>query len=123
MLLNEFFGSYAFKTDARKNKEDDRIKDEDLVSEVFEYIINDDDLHKSEFFPIAEKVIKEATKEQKSDLWMPLATKGCIRFYKENEMKEDPKKIFNMEMREELCDKLAEHYQSDILKGTYNLGK
>lgn len=123
MLLNEFFGSYDFKTGSNKHDEDAKMKEADLVSEVFEYIINDDNLHKTDFFPIAEKVVKEATKEQKSDLWMPLATKGCINYYKENEMKDDPKKIFTMEMRKDLCDKLAEHYQGDILKGIYNLGK
>ncbi len=122
MLLNEFFGSYTFKTGSNKTDEDARMKEADLVAEVFEYIINNDALHKTEFFPIAEKVVREATKEHKSDLWMPLATKGCVKFYKENEMKEDPKKIFTVEMRKELCNKLAEHYQGDILKGIYNLG-
>jgi hypothetical protein len=125
MLLNEFFGNYAFKTgnDHATSKEDAKIKEADLCDDVFEYIINNDKLHKEEFFPIAEKVVKEATKEQKSDLWMPMATKGCMQFYKENKMKEDPKKIFTMEMRKKICDKLAEHYQGDILKGIYNLGK
>jgi uncharacterized protein YpiB (UPF0302 family) len=125
MLLNEFFGNYAFKTgsDNATSKEDAKMKEDDLCNDVFEYIINNDKLHKEEFFPIAEKVVREATKEHNSDLWMPMANKGCMQFYKENKMKEDPKKIFTMEMRKELCSKIAEHYQGDILKGIYNLGK
>jgi len=123
MLLNEFFGSYNFKTSNDKHNKDAEMKEADLVSEIFEYIINNDDLHKEDFLPVAEQMARTATKEQKSDLWMPMANKGCLKFYKENKMKEDPKKIFTMEMRKELCNKLAEHYQGDILKGIYNLGK
>lgn len=123
MLLNEFFGSYTFKTDTNKKDEDSRLKEESLIADVFEYIINNDSLHKEEFLPIAEQIIKHPTQEQKSDVWMPLATKGCVKFYKENKMREDPKQIFTKEMRKELCAKLAEHYQGDILKGIYNLGK
>lgn len=123
MLLNEFFGSFNFKSSSSKKDEDMRLKNEALCDDVLEYIINNDSLHKTMFFPIAEKLIKEATKEHDSDIWLPLVNKGCMGFYKMAEMKENPNKIFTKELRKELCDKLAEHYQSDILKGMYKLGK
>jgi hypothetical protein len=125
MLLNEFFGNYAFKTgnDNATSKEDAKLRQEDLCNDVFEYIINNDKLHKEDFFTIAEKLIKEATKEHDPSIWIPIANKGCMQFYKENKMKEDPKKLFTAEMRKELCSKISEHYQGDILKGIYNLGK
>jgi uncharacterized protein YpiB (UPF0302 family) len=123
MLLNEFFGSYNFKSKATNSNEELKVKNDGLCADVLEYIINNDSLHKNVFFPIAEKLIKEATKEYKSDVWMPLANKGCMSFYKMAEMKDNPTKIFPEEFRKELCEKLAEHYQSDILKGLYKLGK
>lgn len=123
MLLNEFFGSFNFKSDTNKKEEDTRIKNERLCDDIFEYIINNDSLHKTLFFPIAEKLIKEATKEHDTDLWLPMVNKGCMGFYRMAEMKENPNKVFTKEFRKELCDKLAEHYQNDILKGIYNLGK
>jgi hypothetical protein len=124
MLLNEFFGSYNFKhSKSASHDEELKLKNEALCNDVLEYILNNDNLHKTSFFSIAEKVVREATKEHKTDLWMPLAEKGCLEFYKFSEMKEDPRKVFSKEFREDLCDRLAEHYQSDILKGVYNLGK
>lgn len=123
MLLNEFFGSYNFKTKSSKSDEELKVKNDELCAEVLEYIINNDSLHKTTFFPIAEKLIKEATKEHKSDIWMPLVNKGCMGFYRAAEMKDNPNKVFSEEFRKDLCDKVAEHYQTDILKGMYKLGK
>jgi hypothetical protein len=123
MLLNEFFGSHDFKSKSKSSDEELKVKNSALCDNVLEYILNNDHLHKTMFFPIAEKLIKEATKEHKSEIWMPLANKGCMGFYKMSEMKDNPKRVFPEEFRKELCDKLAEHYQNDILKGMYKLGK
>jgi hypothetical protein len=123
MLLNEFFGSQDFKSKSKSSDEELKVKNSALCDNVLEYIINNDNLHKTMFFPIAEKLIKEATKEHKSEIWMPLANKGCMGFYKMSEMKDNPNRVFPEEFRKELCDKLAEHYQNDILKGMYKLGK
>jgi hypothetical protein len=54
---------------------------------------------------------------------MPIVNKGCMEFYSATKMKENPREIFTEEFREELCQKMAEHYTPDILKGVYNLGK
>jgi hypothetical protein len=123
MLLNEFFGSHDFKSKSKSSDEELKVKNSALCDNVLEYIINNDNLHKTMFFPIAEKLIREATKEHKSEIWMPLANKGCMGFYKMSEMKDNPNRVFPEEFRKELCDKLAEHYQNDILKGMYKLGK
>jgi hypothetical protein len=126
MLLNEFFGlSNKFEEEGKKpaKKEKDPEQNKSLGSDILEYIINNDRLHKTDFFTIAEKIVIEATKEHKSDVWMPLVNKGCMEFYRMTEMKENPKEIFPEKFRKELCDRLAEHYQNDILKGVYDLGK
>lgn len=122
MKLYEFFGNYSFNT-GKNHEEDKKVQEEDLAEQVFEYIINNDNLQKTEFFPIAEKIFKEATKDQSSVVWMPMVNKGCMEFYRRNEMKDNPKKVFTKELRERICNRMAEHYQADILKGTYQLGK
>ena len=98
MLLNEFFGNYAFKTgnDNATSKEDAKLRQEDLCNDVFEYIINNDKLHKEDFFTIAEKLIKEATKEHDPSIWIPIANKGCMQFYKENKNSSRRHKKFNL---------------------------
>jgi spermidine synthase len=125
MLLNEFFGTINLKNnpESSKKEEHQKVKQQGLSSDVFEYIINNDKLHKTVFFPIAEKVVKESTKEQDPKVWMPIVNKGCMEFYSATKMKENPREIFTEEFREELCQKMAEHYTPDILKGVYNLGK
>jgi spermidine synthase len=125
MLLNEFFGTINLKNnpESSKKEEHQKVKQQGLSSDVFEYIINNDKLHKTVFFPIAEKVVKESTKEQDPKVWMPIVNKGCMEFYSATKMKDNPREIFTEEFREELCQKMAEHYTPDILKGVYNLGK
>jgi hypothetical protein len=123
MLLNEFFGSMKFNVNGTPNKDESKERTEGLADEIFEFIINDDYLYKKTFFPIAEKIVKEATKEHDIKEWMPMVNKGCMKFYEQANMTEDPKQIFSKEFREEMCARLADHYQPDILKGIYNLGK
>lgn len=124
MLLNEFFGHINLKPFKSSTDEEDRkLKEEGMFEDIVEFIINDDTLHKKVFFPIAEEIVRKPAEEHKPDVWLPLVNKGCMKFYRENELKEDPAKLFNKKFREELCTRLAEHYNKDILKGVYDLGK
>lgn len=124
MLLNEFFGSLKINVNGRPLKDDEKkLKEEGMLEDVFEYIINDDTLHKTVFFPIAEEMGNSPTKEHLPEEWMPLANKGCMKFYNKFKLKENPKELFHKKFREDLCSRLSEHYNGDILKGTYKLGK
>jgi len=125
MLLNEFFGSINLKTNTESSKKEEhkKVKQQALADDIFEYIINNNKLHKNVFFPIAEKIVKEATKEHDPKMWMPIVNKGCMEFYNHIKLKDNPKELFTEEFREELCHKMAEHYNRDILTGIYNLGK
>lgn len=124
MLLNEFFGRLKINTGGKPSKDDEKkLKEEGMLEDVFEFIINDDALHKNVFFPIAEQMGNSPTKEHKPEEWMPLANKGCMKFYNKLNLKENPKELFTKKFREDLCSRLAEHYNGDILKGIYKLGK
>lgn len=124
MLLNEFFGRLNIKNDKpSKNEENDKLQETQMLEDILEYIINDDNLHKKVFFPIAEEIGNKPTAEHTPEVWMPLANKGCMKFYHKFDLKENPTKLFSKEFRESLCTRLSEHYNSDILKGMYQLGK
>ena len=124
MLLNEFFGQLKIKANGKPSEnEEQALKEDGMLEDVLEFILNDDTLHKTVFFPIAEEIGRNATKEQRPDAWMPLANKGCMKFYNKFNLKESPKQLFHKKFREDLCSRLAEHYNGDILKGIYDLGK
>ena len=124
MLLNEFFGRLNVRTGGKpSNDEDKKLKEEGMLEDIFEFIINDDTLHKTAFFPIAEEIGNKPAEEHKPETWMPLANKGCMKFYNKFDLKENPKELFHKKFREDLCTRLAEHYNGDILKGIYKLGK
>jgi hypothetical protein len=123
MLLNEFFGHFNVKSEKKNTDEDLKLKEEGMCDDIFEFILNDDDLHKRVFFPIAEEIVNKPTTDHTPDEWLPMVNKGCMKFYHRNALKEDPSTLFNKKFRENLCHKLADHYNPDILKGIYDLGK
>ena len=118
MLLNEFFG----KAETPKLDDKDKFEENQLQDDVFEYIINQDDLHKKYVMPIAKEIYASKSKERDPKVWLPLVNKGCLKFYKERNMSEDPNDVFDKELRRELCHRFAEHFHEDILKDEYKLG-
>lgn len=119
MLLNEFFKSPNKHLDFSKKN-----NDQDLHDKLFWYILDNDKLHKEHFFPIAKKLkdIKECGDDVVLELFMPMVKDGCREYYKENKLTGKIHKKFPLEMREELCSKLYDHYYDDIKKGKYKLG-
>jgi hypothetical protein len=124
MLLNEFFGP-AIKA-GRKQEGADQESDGN-TNEVFWYIIDHDRLHKDYFHPLAQKIKHdhENNKLDRADCirkFMPMVEKGCMEFYHHHKMKQKPGKMFPKEMREDLCERLFDHYCDDIIKDKYKLG-
>ena len=123
MLLNEFFGKAidAGKKQALKKDDDNKMNDN-----VFWFILDHDRLHKEYFHPLASKIKKESlsgkiNKEKTVANFMPMVEKGCLEYYHKNKMKGKPAKLFPKEMREELCEKLYDHFVEDITKDKYRL--
>lgn len=128
MNLFEFFGKPLDLGPSNSKDKDDPTKmepeeREQLATDVFHYIINDDDIHKKMFLPLARKIHKNPAIEHKPDAWLPIVNKGCIEFYKEHKMMGDPLDLFDKEFRGDLCKKLADFNHKHILMGEYNLGK
>lgn len=129
MKLYEFFGVPTYEEN--KDSRDDLTgktadQEEKLADEIYWFILDDDDLHKEHFIPLAKEInekISSPNFDRKSYVkkWLPMVNKGCMKFYKKNEMTEDPKDAFTVEMRKGLCERLAEQFFDDIEKGEYKL--
>lgn len=123
MKLFEFFGR---SINLDKPKQDDR-RDKELDHDLFWFILDHDKLHKDYFFPLARKIksthkTESYNKEQVVAEFMPMVEKGCKEYYIKNKMQGKLGKAFPKELREELCEKLYNHYYEDIIKDCYNLG-
>ena len=125
MLLNEFFGKAI---DASKPLPSGNSDDKNLTDRVFWFIIDHDKLHKDFFIPIATKVKKTQgtdsfNKEKTVASFMPMVERGCLEYYQTEKLKGSPGKLFPKDFREELCERLFNHYFEDIIKDQYNLGQ
>ena len=124
MNLFEFFGSHDNKgSDSRRQDEQNKEQEKALFLDIFEYMLNSDNLHKKFFLPTAKKVHESPTKEHNSKIWLPLVNRACMEFYNKFELKENPTELFTEEFRKNMCDKCADYHQKHILTGEYNLGK
>jgi len=119
MLLKEFFGR-AIKVGKKMGLE--RGDDNNLLNNLFYFVIDHDKLYKEYFLPIAKKIKNEdLSKENCIVEFMPMVKKGCMEYYKANKMKGALSKCFPKELREELCEKLHDHYREGLLKNEYKI--
>jgi len=122
MKLLEFFGkSLATTKSSEKNKTD--FSNDDL----FWFMVDNDKLHKKHFFPLAKKIKESHNKNRKDNAnivaeFMPMVKEGCLDFYAKQKMVGKPGKLFPKDMREEMCQRLYDHYYEDVIKGEYKLG-
>lgn len=120
MLLNEFFGKTL---KPQKNKDSDLTKSDDL----FWFILDHDKLHKDHFFPVAKKIksgIKKNTVKKDECIMelKPMVEKGCLEYYHSHKMSGKPSKLFPKELRDDMCNRLYDHYYENIKKNNFELG-
>lgn len=128
MKLFEFFGKMSFDKDEERDTFSlSKEEEENLEDALFSYILEDDDLHKKYFMPIAKSLkaryhdhSDDASKDWKQ--WLPMVNKGCIKYFEENDVPGDPKDTFNQKLRKALCQRFEIHYRTDIMNDEYNLG-
>ena len=129
MKLYEFFGSMTHDVNEKAEKDPNKMNKEDeeqLADDVFWFIVDDDDLHKKYFMPIArelKKTLGDDSYTHDYKVWKPMTTAGCIKYYEENDVPGNPKETFNKKFRIDLCKRLSDHFHKDIVKGEYDLGQ
>lgn len=105
-----------------EKEKDDKAMHDDL----FWFFIDHDRLHKDYVVPIGKK-IKQAKKDKNAkqqilvDEFMPMVERGCKEYYIKKKLEGHPDKLFSKEMKEEMCQRLYDHYYEDMLKGEYKL--
>lgn len=124
MLLKEFFGRAikVGKESDKKNGNQDQENDD-----LFWYIVDHDKLHKDYFLPLAQKIKKQSARGQSDKTecimeFMPMVNKGCMEYYKHKKLNGKLGKLFPKQLREDLCEKLYDHYYEDIINDCYTLG-
>lgn len=118
MKLFEFFSKNLDIKSSEKEKSRDFDKDE-----LFFYILDNDDLHKKYFFRNAKKLKKVdgCSREMMLECWMPMIKEGCEKYYEKKKLFGSFEKLFDKDLRENLCERLHEHYFEDIQKGVYEI--
>ena len=122
MKLNEFFGNFNHDVNAENNKDTATLSKEqehELADNVFWYILDDDDLHKKYFMPIAKELAKKYanTKDDASldwKVWSPMVNSGCMKYWEENNIRQHPTDTFSKDFRRDLCKRLEDHYHTEI---------
>jgi len=119
MKLFEFFGRTSAPKQSSDKEDDNFSKDE-----LFWFLIDNDNLYKKYVFPIAKKIKKKRTLPKESIIkeFLPMVNKGCLEFAEDKKIFGKPSKLFSKELREELCERLYDHYRDDIVKDQYKLG-
>lgn len=121
MLLNEFFGK---SIKVHKSVDAKRDSGDDLLNRLFYYTLEHDKIFKEYFFPVAIKIKnnKSMGKDQCLKEFMPMVERACKEYYKSNKMTGKLGKAFPKPLREELCEKLYDHYREGILNDEYKVG-
>jgi hypothetical protein len=124
MKLFEFFGNINHdpnQEDKRDPQSPSKEEEQELCDNVFWFILDDDELHKKHFMPIAKELkakyantADDASHDWKS--WIPMVNSGCMKYYKENKIEKNPSKTFSKDFRKDLCKRLEDHYRESIEK-------
>lgn len=132
MNLYEFFGVPTYEENKDDPKSRDRLDsrkqqdEEKLENDLYWFILDDDQLHKEYFIPLAHEInkkikSKDFDRSEYIKRWAPMINKGCMKFYDQQEMTEHPKDIFSKDLRKSLCQRISDQSITDIEKGEYNL--
>ena len=119
MLLNEFFGRTL---KPQQTKDSDRNRADDL----YWFILDHNKLHKDHFYPVARKIKsglkKNKVKKDECDMELkPMVEKGCMEYYQARKLSGKPAKLFPKELRDDMCNRLYDHYHEHIKKGDYKI--
>ena len=122
MKLYEFFGNINFDPNKEESRDPEALgkeEEQELCDNVYWFILDDDDLHKKFFMPIAKELKKkyaDTTDDASHDwkVWIPMVNAGCMKFYKEHNIEQHPSDVFTKDFRKSICKRLEDHYHEAI---------
>jgi len=112
MLLTEFFGK---SIDVRRGSDKDQDANE-KTDDLFWFILDHDRLHKDYFLPLRKKIKSQHNRKEIIDALLPMVTKGCKEYYIHKKLKGSLEKAFSEELKQDVCEKLYDHYTTGLKK-------
>lgn len=109
MRLLEFF-SVNNNDDSKEEAKDEVRKD------LMAYILDNDDVYKADLLPLVKKLKAGQDEESLKDDFLKVVNDCCIKFYKEEEFKHDPNKVFPLSMRRQAVNDLIKLYKNSFKK-------
>jgi len=109
MKLLEFFS-------VNNNENDEDISKEQTEKDLMAYILDDDDIYKEKMLPLIHKLKKNESIDTLKDEFLEMVNHCCIEFYKEEDIKGDPNKIFPLDMRKLIVKNLIQLHKNSMKK-------
>ena len=109
MKLLEFFSVNNNENDEEQSKEQ---HEKDLMA----YILDDDDIYKEKMLPLIQKLKKGESEDTLKDEFLDLVNHACLEFYKEQDMKGDPNKIYPIKVRKDVVNNLLDLNKNALKK-------
>jgi hypothetical protein len=65
----------------------------------------------------------EFNKERFSKMWAPMVSKGCNLYHKKEKLKDNPKTLFDQELKDGLCQQISEKFIEEFKENIYQVGE
>lgn len=113
MKLLEFFS-------VSNNQNEEEESPDNLGKDLAGYILDNDDIYKTKMLPIIKKMKQGESEEVIKELMTELVNDACLQFYKEEEFKQDPNKLFPKSARAEVVTNLIDLNKHSMKKAKKN---
>ena len=109
MKLLEFFS-------VNNRENDEELSSEQTERDLMAYILDNDDVYKEKMLPLIHKLKKNENIETLSDECLEIVNHCSLEFYKEEDLKGDPNKIFPLKMRKQIVKNLIQLHKNAMKK-------
>ena len=110
MKLLEFFSVSNIDPD------EDQNGSEQLGKDLAGFILDDDDIYKQKMLPILQKMKRGESEESIKDSMLELVDDACLKFYKKEDLKNDPNKLFTKSLRADVVKNLIDLNKNSLKK-------
>lgn len=125
MRLLEFFNPKHENWEQRDEDQDLVPKDDNLEDSIYYFIIDDDQLHKKHFLPLAIDYYKQSDgdnfdKKSFAKSCLPMVKDGCVAYCKSLKSEEEvPHEKINKELFKSLAHRLVDQIVNDVKEDAY----
>lgn len=113
MKLLEFFST-------PNNPKDEEESSEQVQKDLMAFILDDDDIYKEHILPLINQLKSKLGKGEDlkslESKYLEVVNDCCTRFYKDQDLKTDPNKIFPVKMRKKVATQLMSINKNSLKK-------